>query len=1311
MSLFKKSRAHKRQHQGRPSQVEEDIICEGSDAEQTPEEVHAKCLRYEKQAQRCLNGKIPFLQSANLRGPLEREWINPWRYQHSEPTWKHRGEVGGKDIGFASSYEETALQETLTHLQSQSTPVEAKSRLMAPVGRKSKAITATEDEVEIQSANSKLKGGSASESEGRPALILSLPKFELDHTGVHRPSATLKMTDKPSRKSTTAAEATKRPADRQWLKNSNVSKRAKWDSPAGSSPTPVRTLQLQMVSQKVRKGSDRSARTAAIPTQSEITPTLSSSSGGAYWDHNTQHIDKTASSIENLEDVEVSVEMREPDESSTPDLPMRRVLSNIPRKPVHKVKSDRQVRHGASRFTETTTPAFCPGSRQNRSPTLESYSSSQVSGKNCDLDGNIESMPDVSFISEVAPSSRNLEKFQFRKKRKRSTRQVFRDSDDATLDENVIVSRSILPQVTASQVDEAALSERLTRGEDESNILLRTLPTSSTAAVHEDIPSIFHNNIINSNDVPRTLPLLPVLMLDVSLNAEHQGSPVEVLHSPFDSAKIDSLTAEATSQMLSHITPPLLGKAALPIFDFEGGEAADYMLFDALLGNNMSSSNVTVLETSNLVKQDGVQLPSNSISNIKPSTVLASDAGLGVATNSHLSNKQANSTAPTDSSGAGTSKVIDVSSHRASKHMTSSQEQQQLASRSSMSFRTTSHRCTSSPIQKRSPQNSPSSSKMLYTKSPSQKLEAETRYPITSETTTPTKTLIDLQQSKKQLCTRPEENSSTNTFNQVDNASSRLLFNSERRQNAASLRSCRESPSADESTQSFNTTPPISSSITPSQSLPFKAAAPGNLQGNQLLGSEESQVSSLEIQDGTTASSPEEAKPRVSLQPKSESLGSKESYKWQVHLTNHHSLLTNKHSSLLSSTPTSSSSHSAKHADPQEKKATEEDDISREMYVVEEHDGLKGSTQSEPSPLQSPWGPTDHLPIFYGPKFSTSISCTEQLQKVETAVVSVSEMKNLRQPLTPKFGIEFLKSLMAPTPQRETRITQLRGSPATRMAKEGHEITEQRHRLDHDTGEADSGWEPFAHPASTQYHGITPFSELMPTSPPADESATESEIDLCSTQLLMEAATNNPWSSAIKNTASKNPKKRVSWMPGPELASGPTAPMRRDSPPPEMSGENDVLDSNFESHFSAARRAKCSSTRITVLNSSSPPICATAEAFITADFDASEDMELQRTLDTNLLHNKLASRTQASTSLLPYAASTLDNSPCLPPVNTTPTSRTIDYMDEFFGENGGILEEWSVEAELKKASRATGTAERTDKWTAKRGGLKNRKHW
>ena len=54
------------------------MLYPGSDEEATPDEREKKRLRVEVQGRQYLNGRPLFIQSAGLRGPFEKGWVNPW---------------------------------------------------------------------------------------------------------------------------------------------------------------------------------------------------------------------------------------------------------------------------------------------------------------------------------------------------------------------------------------------------------------------------------------------------------------------------------------------------------------------------------------------------------------------------------------------------------------------------------------------------------------------------------------------------------------------------------------------------------------------------------------------------------------------------------------------------------------------------------------------------------------------------------------------------------------------------------------------------------------------------------------------------------------------------------------------------------------------------------------------------------------------------------------------------------------------------------------------------------------------------------
>lgn len=394
MSTSKRLKAHRKQYAHHAQLAEgEDIICLGSDTEQSPKEIEAKHLRYKKQSQRCLRGKIPILQSASLCGPFNGDWINPWRYQPASTI-----QIGKAEETVSSflplSEGRNIFGATFADSKSQSSWVEAKSQLTARVEARPKTVTAPVLE------DTSL--GFDSESERALALSSSLLQHESNDNETERPLVAFKT----QKKQLSSIGALKRPVDTEWLKGSYMSKRGKWDSSTISSPTPVRTLQVEKNGRNGRQISHTSTITTEVPTSSVL-----SNGTPLTWEHNAQRIDTISP----------------PDEYSTPILPFRRFLSEVSRESiqvesVHNFRTDRRHSTSVSTTSRTITPASNRPMKRDKKPPAP-YSLPQLPHDQSALVGN-ESMADVSFVTEVAPSSRNVEKFQFRKKRKRSKGQV-----------------------------------------------------------------------------------------------------------------------------------------------------------------------------------------------------------------------------------------------------------------------------------------------------------------------------------------------------------------------------------------------------------------------------------------------------------------------------------------------------------------------------------------------------------------------------------------------------------------------------------------------------------------------------------------------------------------------------------------------------------------------------------------------------------------------------------------------------------------------------------------------------------------------
>ncbi|KAL8943032.1 MAG: hypothetical protein Q9216_001320 [Gyalolechia sp. 2 TL-2023] len=97
----------------------DDILCPGSDAEQTPQERRIKRRRVEKAAQEYLRGRGLYVASARLRGPFPDHWRNPYvtekkrggvsaNVAQSTPQWPPSLHERGQDV--ALQVQESGVQ-------------------------------------------------------------------------------------------------------------------------------------------------------------------------------------------------------------------------------------------------------------------------------------------------------------------------------------------------------------------------------------------------------------------------------------------------------------------------------------------------------------------------------------------------------------------------------------------------------------------------------------------------------------------------------------------------------------------------------------------------------------------------------------------------------------------------------------------------------------------------------------------------------------------------------------------------------------------------------------------------------------------------------------------------------------------------------------------------------------------------------------------------------------------------------------------------------------------------------------------------
>jgi hypothetical protein len=245
-------------------------------------------------------------------------------------------------------------------------------------------------------------------------------------------------------------------------------------------------------------------------------------------------------------------------------------------------------------------------------------------------------------------------------------------------------------------------------------------------------------------------------------------------------------------------------------------------------------------------------------------------------------------------------------------------------------------------------------------------------------------------------------------------------------------------------------------------------------------------------------------------------------------------------------------------------------------------------------------------------------------------------------------------------------------------------------------------WHPFERPQTPQRDVITPFDDLMNPTPAREATASHLKGgELPSTQTLVDAATNNPWSSNLRNPSLKKSGKRVSFGVLPSEEKENSQPDHSDdfdisrrrtgSPPPlQDDTDADVYDGatttvhTFGRHFIAARQLKHALPRnlCSPLNKS-PAFGAQAEAFIAADRELSTEQRRPTT------------------------------SPRSPPrqlIQTSPRELVTGFgnimasfdMEDALGDVSDFLEDWSVDAELKRARESGSSSQRESNGDSRR---------
>ncbi|KAH7346552.1 hypothetical protein BKA65DRAFT_279266 [Rhexocercosporidium sp. MPI-PUGE-AT-0058] len=446
-----------------PAYDEEDIVCLGSDTEEAAEEIAKKHRRYEVEAQRCNKGQLPILQSASLKGPFETGWVNPWRYRPTKKQDEDWWQPGSEDMLFTrAKVMERAAAYGLGYLQ----PADALRWCKATAQAEAEIINETNiqsgqiltsvelddlvDSEDVEDSHG-FSDSDQPRTKHRPyhsdsARSLEHPEFSM----LNHYSKTPDMNELENR-----TKVTKRPADSQWLKGSYVSKRSRWEGPAVPSPTPHPDVlergrrRRQLSTRAVDKGRVQTHKPSRLsksfpdstpkkvpqhflaPVRDPITPRefAEQSDLGAI---STFDRKRRTSRIGREDFGHQPDDIDELQDSSQEALSRPAPKSSVKFRKTQVSINDRSF----SDLEPDDLVVIAPRTKPESGTALIKTQSSDIHISIADPDDsyNLPELPrkhiashednegedianEDSFITEVAPSSRNLEKFEFRKRR------------------------------------------------------------------------------------------------------------------------------------------------------------------------------------------------------------------------------------------------------------------------------------------------------------------------------------------------------------------------------------------------------------------------------------------------------------------------------------------------------------------------------------------------------------------------------------------------------------------------------------------------------------------------------------------------------------------------------------------------------------------------------------------------------------------------------------------------------------------------------------------------------------------------------
>ncbi|KFY22205.1 hypothetical protein V493_06774 [Pseudogymnoascus sp. VKM F-4281 (FW-2241)] len=223
---------------------DDEVICEGSDAEDSPLAKAERQKRREAIELRYLAGHAPLIMSAQLRGPFDKNsgWVNPWRSKRPAQKQPANG---------STATEHPSLAHKTTSIAGLGKRSRNDSNSSSSVGMRTKALA------EYSSTSLDIVNNRQPE---RARLHSVSKRFAANH--FERPTDFANLNERENI-SQNANAGIKRRADSDWLKGADVGKRSRnsWSDP--TSPTPKERIRDNI-------GNDKAIIDASIVSMSNV---------------------------------------------------------------------------------------------------------------------------------------------------------------------------------------------------------------------------------------------------------------------------------------------------------------------------------------------------------------------------------------------------------------------------------------------------------------------------------------------------------------------------------------------------------------------------------------------------------------------------------------------------------------------------------------------------------------------------------------------------------------------------------------------------------------------------------------------------------------------------------------------------------------------------------------------------------------------------------------------------------------------------------------------------------------------------------